>query len=150
MPLPRAIRFETPLPLMINPSTLTPIRLVEPDEGSPNVALTGDGVVFRTEGWYEVLLEVHWDADARSGTRFSHTKIPGQEPLHSEAIAADVLTQLSGGRQLLRGNTIFGPDRTSALVLEVWQDSGRPVEVEKAGLIVRELCVPWSPGSRGS
>ena len=147
MSLPTTTRFETPSPITIAPSALTAIRLAEPDEGSPNVALTADGVVFRTEGWYEVLLEVHWDQGAREGTRFSHTKIPDQEPLHSEAIAADVLAQLSEGRQLLRGNSIFGPERTSCLVLEVWQDSGHPVAVEKAGLIVRELCVPWPPES---
>jgi len=145
MSSPPMIRFETPAPVTIFPSALTPIRLAEPDEGSPNVALSADGVVFRTEGWYEVLLEVHWDAEMRNGTRFSHTKIPDQEPLHSEAINANVLAQLSEGRQLLRGNSLFGPERTSCLVLEVWQDSGRPVEVEKAGLIVRELCVPWPP-----
>src|SRR5947199_10108942 len=145
MSLPRTIKFETPAPITVTPSSLTPIRLTEPDEGSPNVALIDDGVVFQTEGWYEVLLEVHWDPAARAGTRFSHTKIPDQEPLHSEAISADVLAQLSEGRQLLRGNSLFGPERTSCLVLEVWQDSGRAVEVEKAGLIVRELCVPWTP-----
>jgi hypothetical protein len=145
MSLPRTIKFETPSPLMINPSSLTPIRLTEPDDDSPNVALSDDGVVFRTDGWYEVLLEVHWDPAARQGTRFSHTKIPGQEPLHSEAINADVLAQLSEGRQLLRGNSLFGPERTSSLVLEVWQDSGDAVSVEKAGLIVRELSVPWTP-----
>ena len=129
--------------MRIGSSTLTPIRLAEPGDGSPNVGLTDDGVVFHTEGWYEVLLEVHWDPDARQGTRFSHTKIPDQEPLHSEAINAAVLAQISEGRQLLRGNTLFGPDRTTSLVLEVWQDSGRPVEVRSAELVVRELEVPW-------
>ena len=143
--MPTTIRFETPAPVRIESSTLTPIRMAEPGDSSPNVGLTQDGVVFRTEGWYEVLLEVHWDPTARQGTRFSHTKIPGQEPLHSEAIAADVLAQLSEGRQLLRGNSLFGPERTSCLVLEVWQDSGDALSVEKAGLIVRELCVPWTP-----
>ena len=44
----------------------------------------------------------------RLSTRFSHTKIPGQEPLHSEAIDAGVLAAISDGRQLLRGNTRFG------------------------------------------
>ena len=46
------------------------------------------------------------------------------------------------GRQLLRGNTMFGPDRTTSLVLEVWQDSGAPIEVQEAALTVRELRVP--------
>ena len=132
--------------MRIGSSTLTPIRLAEPADGSPHVGFAENGVVFHTEGWYEVLLDVHWDPDARQGTRFSHTKIPGQEPLHSEAIAADVLAQLSDGRQLLRGNSIFGPERTSCLVLEVWQDSGDSVSVENAALIVRELSVPWAPG----
>jgi hypothetical protein len=144
--LPRTIRFETPAPVRIGSSTLTPIRLAAPTGESPNVGLTEDGVVFHTEGWYEVLLEVHWDPEARQGTRFSHTKIPGQQPLHSEAIAADVLAQLSEGRQLLRGNSIFGPERTSCLVLEAWQDSGDAVSVETAALTVRELSVPWTPG----
>lgn len=67
--------------------------------------------------------------------------MPTHEPLHSEAISADVPAQLSDGRQLLRGNNIFGPERTSCLVLEVWQDSGKPIKVHKAALIVRELTV---------
>jgi hypothetical protein len=135
--------FQTAAPVTVQPGHLTPLRLTKPGDCSPKVDLTDDGVVFCTEGWYEVLMEVHWDAANRAGTRFSHTKIPGQEPLHSEAINAEVLAQLSDGRQLLRGNTIFGPDRTSCLVLEVWQDSDQPIVVEKAGLIVRELGVPW-------
>ena len=145
MPPSVTVRFETAAPVDVPNRKLTPVRLHEPEPSSPHVSLVDEGVVFRTEGWYEILLEVHWDADAREGTRFSHTKIPGQEPLHSEAINADVLGQLSEGRQLLRGNSIFGPERTSSLVLEVWQDSGRPVRVEKASLSVRELRVPW-PG----
>ena len=91
-----------------------------------------------------LLLRVDWDSATTAGTRFSHTKIPGQEPLHSEAIDALVLAQLSQGRQLLRGNSLFGPDRTTSLVLEVWQDSGELVKVSYAELVVRELCVPWS------
>src|SRR4051794_36684759 len=145
MSLPTTTRFETPSPITIAPSALTAIRLAEPDEGSPNVALTPDGIVFRTEGWYEVLLEVHWDQGAREGTRFSHTKIPDQEPLHSEAIAADVLAQLSEGRQLLRGNSLFGPDRTTCLILEVWQDSGGPLTGEYAQLTGRGLRAPGAP-----
>ena len=141
----RDVRFETAGAVSVPSGKLTPIDLRPRADPSPHLALEGEGIVFRTEGWYEVLLEVHWDAEVREGTRFSHTKIPDQEPLHSEAINANVLAQLSEGRQLLRGNSLFGPERTSCLVLEVWQDSGRPVEVEKAGLIVRELCVPWPP-----
>ena len=114
-------------------------------EGDDNhVRVAKEGVVFDTDGWYEVLLRVDWDSTIAAGTRFSHTKIPGQEPLHSEAINALVLAQLSQGRQLLRGNSLFGPDRTTSLVLEVWQDSGELVKVSYAELVVRELCVPWS------
>ena len=122
---------------------MTPVRLTTCGEPSPHLAVTSEGVVFRTDGWYEVLMEVHWDPNDDKGTRFSHTKIPGQEPLHSEAINADVLAQLSDGRQLLRGNTLFGPERTSSLVLEVWHDADSPISVEKAGFIIRELAVPY-------
>jgi len=41
------------------------------------------GVAFDTEGWYEVSLRVDWDPDDVTGTRFAHTKISDQEPLHS-------------------------------------------------------------------
>src|SRR5204862_4592639 len=60
----------------------------------------GDGIIFMSDGWYEVLLRVDWDPAETSGTRFAHTKIPGQEPLHSEAISASVLARISDGRQL--------------------------------------------------
>jgi len=140
---PVTIRFETAGPVPVPSRDLTPLPLTEPEAASNNVALGKDGIVFRTEGWYEVLLDVAWDPTARGGTRFSHTKIPGQEPLHSEAIEARVLAEISEGRQLLRGNSLFGPERTSSLVLEVWQDSGDEVDVRGAALIVRELRVPW-------
>ena len=55
-----------------------------------------------------------------------------------------MLAQISEGRQLLRADTLFGPDRTTSLILEVWQDSGELVKVSYAELVVRELCVPWS------
>jgi len=61
-----------------------------------------------------------------------------------------VLARISQGRQLLRGNCLFGPDRTTCLVLEVWHDSDGPVEVAHAGLIVRELHVPWDPDGGAS
>ena len=118
-----------------------PLQPSEPP--SRHFHLADEGIVFDTHGWYEVLLRVDWDPTVTAGTRFSHTKIPDQEPLHSEAIDGAVLVQLSHGRQLLRGNTLFGPDRTTSLVLEVWQDSGRPIEVAYAELVVRELEVPW-------
>ena len=101
--------------------------------------------MFIDVGWYEVLLRVDWDATDTTGTRFTHTKIPSQEPLHSEAVDASVLARISEGRQLLRGNSLFGPDRTTCLVLEVWHDSDRSVCVAYAELVVRELCVPWTP-----
>ncbi|TML89035.1 MAG: hypothetical protein E6G06_15220 [Actinobacteria bacterium] len=137
------IRFATVQPVASANRRLTPIEL-ESSGGSPHVHLAQEGVLFDTDGWYEVLLRVDWDSTITTGTRFSHTKIPGQEPLHSEAINALVLAQLSQGRQLLRGNSLFGPDRTTSLVLEVWQDSGELVKVSYAELVVRELCVPWS------
>jgi len=142
---PRDVRFETQGSVSVPSGSLTPLELSPRDDPSPHLALEDAGIVFRTEGWYEVLLEVQWDPAVIDGTRFSHTKIPDQHPLHSEAIAAQVLVEISGGQQLLRGNTMFGPDRTTSLVLEVWQDSRQPVDVRSAALTVRELRVPWSP-----
>lgn len=127
----------------VPPGEMTPVPLE--GQGSSHVEWADDALAFRTVGWYEVLLEVAWDPDNRVGTRFSHTMIPDQEPLHSEAIAAEVLVQLSGGKQRLRGNTVFGLDATSRLILEVWQDSGEPVQLRSAEIRVRELCVPWTP-----
>jgi hypothetical protein len=148
-------RFETPGPLVVGERRLTRVPLTEPDEGSSAVALGDDTVEFLTAGWYEVLLEVHWDEEETEGTRFAHTKIPGQQPLHSEAIAAAVLAQVSGGRQLLRGNGLFGPPEAplkgpnnvgpSSIALEVWHDSDYPIAVRFASLTVRELSVPWPP-----
>src|SRR5438270_10719090 len=103
---PRDVRFETAGPVSVPPDKLVALPLDAHATSSPHLAMEGEGVVFRTEGWYEVLLEVHWDKAATAGTRFSHTKIPDQHPLHSEAIEAAVLVQISGGRQLLRGNTM--------------------------------------------
>jgi hypothetical protein len=134
--------FCTIEPVTVPDRRLFALTLALPAAPSQHVRLADDGVVFDTDGWYEVLLRVDWDTSNAAGTRFSHTSIPGQEPLHSEAISASVLGQLSNGRQLLRGNTLFGPDRTSSLVLEVWQDSGEPVRVVYAELVVRELEVP--------
>lgn len=137
--------FKAAGPLHVPTNEMTRVPLSSPPDASRHVDGTSSGLVFRTEGWYEVLLSVAWDPSAVDGTRFSHTRIPDQQPLHSEAISAGVLAQLSDGRQLLRGNTLFGPDRTTSLVLEVWQDSGQPVEVRAASLTVRELIVPWVP-----
>jgi ferric-dicitrate binding protein FerR (iron transport regulator) len=40
---------------------------------------------------------------------------------------------------LLRGNTVFGLDHTGEIVLEVWHDSPRPVEVRSGELRVHQL-----------
>jgi hypothetical protein len=141
-------RFETQGPLVVGERRLTRVPLTEPDEGSSAVALGDDAIEFLTAGWYEVLLEVHWDEEETEGTRFAHTKIPGQQPLHSEAITAAVLAQISEGRQLLRGNGLFGPGGPSCIALEVWHDSDYPIAVRFASLTVRELSVPWPPVPR--
>lgn len=70
-------------------------------------------------GWWELLLKVAWSTDDTTGTRFCHTKLPNGFPAHSEAINADVLSQLSGGRQLLRA-VVTGP---LMIAVEVWQDA---------------------------
>jgi hypothetical protein len=142
--------FCTTAATQVRAGELTPMQL-EQQSSSPHVHYrAGEGIEFDTEGWYEVLLRVDWDDNDTTGTRFSHTKIPDQEPLHSEAINADVLVRISQGRQLLRGNSLFGPDRTTCLRLEVWHDSDKPVEVGYAELIVRELHVPWEPDTPAS
>jgi hypothetical protein len=151
-------RFETQGPLVVGERRLTRVPLTEPDEGSSAVALGDDAIEFLTAGWYEVLLEVHWDEEETEGTRFAHTKIPGHQPLHSEAITAAVLAQISEGRQLLRGNGLFGPPEgplkgpgnvgPSCIALEVWHDSDYPIAVRFASLTVRELSVPWPPVPR--
>lgn len=41
---------------------------------------------FIRAGWCEVLLAVSWDPENQDGSRFAHTSIPDQHPLHSEAI----------------------------------------------------------------
>jgi hypothetical protein len=138
-------RFETAGPLIVGERRLTRVPLTEPGEGSSALALRDDAIEFLTAGWYEVLLEVHWDQEETEGTRFAHTKIPGQQPLHSEAIAAAVLAQTSEGRQLLRGNGLFGPVGPSSIALEVWHDSDYAIAVRFASLTVRELNVPWPP-----
>ncbi len=131
--------FRTEHPALVPPRRMTPLRLSMDAPPLKGVVSSGPGIRFETVGWYEVLLAVEWDPHDQEGTRFSHTRIPGQEPLHSEAISAAVLTQLSGGRQLLRGNTIFGLDHTLEIVLEVWHDSPRPVTVRRGELRIRML-----------
>jgi hypothetical protein len=73
------------------------------------------------------------------GSRFAHTAIPDHQPLHSEAINAAVLTALSGGRQLPRGNTIFAPGEVDHVSLEVWHDARRPIVLLGAALEIRDL-----------
>lgn len=141
----RETTFESPGPLRISTRTLTRVALEQTGPASPHLAATPDGIIFHTDGWYEVLMTCHWDPANTTGTRFSHTKIPDQHPLHSEAIDAAVLALISDGRQLLRGNSLFGPDRTSSLVLEVWHNSPEPVDLHTARIVVRELEVPAGP-----
>jgi hypothetical protein len=111
-----------------------------PVEETSVVRVEQGEVVFNERGWYEVLLTVSWDPSNREGHRFAHTSIPDSHPLHSEAIEAAVLSDLSGGRQLLRGNTIFDPDSAiSSLALEVWHDASEPIAIEVASIGLRRL-----------
>jgi hypothetical protein len=86
-----------------------------------------------------VLLTVEWDEQNNAGHRFVHTSIPDKHPLHSEAIEASVLNRISNGTQLLRGNTVFGPDHTDTINLEVWQDSGDEIAIADASLEIRRF-----------
>jgi hypothetical protein len=105
------------------------------------------GITFRRAGWYEVLLTVNWDATNIHGTRFSHTAIPDQHPLHNEAINAAVLAALSSGRQLLRGNTIFVPGEVDHISLEVWHDANATLDILDAGLEIRDLGAAPMPST---
>jgi hypothetical protein len=142
---PSSSVFRIPGSCMVRNRELTPLTLVEGAPSSDALTLTEGAISFVVPGRYEVLLAVHWDSDNRSGTRFAHSRIPDSQPLHSEAIPAEVLAALSDGRQLLRGNGLFGPGGPDTIRLEVWQDSGRPIAVQSASLTVRELMVPWPP-----
>lgn len=143
----RTHRFGTSGVRSVAPRRLTAIPLTQLSPAIQHLATSVDsGVHFRTPGWYEVLLTVEWDTRDAEGTRFSHTRIPGQEPLHSEAISAAVLHQISDGRQLLRGNAVFGPGEADEVILEVWHDSGQATTVGYAELLIRELQVPWRAG----
>src|SRR5438270_3794999 len=93
---------------LIPSGSLTPIHLSQRSD-SAHVLEKDGGIGFLTEGWYEVLLRVDWDPADNGGTRFRHTKIHGQEPLHSDAISSSHLNAISEGRQLLRGNALLGP-----------------------------------------
>jgi hypothetical protein len=139
-------RFQLAEALRLDPKTMTALSLVSVGPTPEDIAIRNGHLCFQRIGWYEVLLRVAWDPAVTTGTRFSHSKIPGQQPLHSEAIDAAVLTEISNGEQLLRGNTVFGHDHTSELVLECWHDAPTAVAITEADLTVRELRVPWSPG----
>ena len=111
-----------------------------PNGPAPGVRIEGGEVIFIAAGWYEVLLAVEWSPENRDGHRFSHTAIPDSHPLHSEAIEADVLADLSDGRQLLRGNTIFDPESPiSSLALEVWHNASESLAVKEASIALRRL-----------
>jgi hypothetical protein len=137
--MPSVIRFATSSAVKVEPNSLTPLRLEAIDGVPGEFRPTDEGVKFVEAGWYEILLTVEWDPDVLEGTRFSHTKIPDDHPLHSEAIDASVLSRISGGRQLLRGNSIFGKEGLDEITLEVWHDADEPVEVRRAELAVRKL-----------
>jgi hypothetical protein len=124
--------------------TLHQVRL-ECDGPAGELQSVDGGVTFSQRGWYEVLLSVEWSATNIEGTRFAHTAVPDQHPLHSEAINAAVLAALSSGRQLLRGNTIFVPGEADHISLEVWHDAAEPIDLHDASLEIRNLDVLLRP-----
>ena len=126
-------------PVAVDTERMTRIELLPDGDVPPEVKTQGASIHFFDEGWFEVLLTVEWDPSVTDGTRFAHTNVPDVHPLHSEAIDARVLSRISEGRQLLRANTIFSPDGPSEIVVEVWHDAGRPVEVRRAELAIRPL-----------
>jgi hypothetical protein len=131
-------RFELAGPHRVPNGSLTRLQLHPVGEQLAGVESDGDCIAFRVAGWFEVLLTVDWDSNVQVGHRFSHTAIPDSHPLHSEAIEARVLTELSDGKQLLRGNTIFEPGSTvNSIALEVWQDSGDFLAIANASLEIR-------------
>jgi len=136
--------FGLTAPAHVPSRSLTPLRLAPTNDCIPGVETHEGGISFKSAGWFEVLLTVDWGSTNRFGTRFSHTAIPDGHPLHSEAIDAGVLVDLSDGKQLLRGNTVFGPKGVDRIQLEVWQDSGTSVDIETASLEIRPL--PSPPG----
>jgi hypothetical protein len=134
--------FKLAGPLQVAPVILTRLSLIA-TTGDIGIQVCEQALVFDSAGWFEVLLTVEWDSANRQGRRFAHTAIPDSHPLHSEAIEADVLADLSDGRQLLRGNTFFDPSSSvRSLALEVWQDSPDPVTIKNASLTIRPLPNP--------
>ena len=132
-------RFELPAPFEVPNTQLSALRLSRQIGTLPGVEAEDGGVRFHRAGWFEIVLTVAWEPTVRHGRRFAHTAVPHQHPLHSEAIEAGVLAELSQGRQLLRGSSVFGPGSIDRVVLEVWQDSGTSVSVPHASLEVRLL-----------
>jgi len=131
--------FALPCDFVVPPRELTLLPLGSRSGQTGDVEAIRGRLQFQRSGWFEVLLTVSWDSADLHGHRFAHTAIPDHHPLHSEAIEASVLESLSGGQQLLRGNSVFEPGEVDTISLEVWQDSGRPVKVTAASLEVRRL-----------
>jgi len=137
--LDEGVRFKTTGTFAVPPRELFRVRLAGSDP-SGDSKLQDSEIEFTSAGWFEILLTVQWDSNDRMGRRFAHTAIPDSHPLHSEAIEADVLADLSDGRQLLRGNTIFDPSSpVRSLALEVWQDSPTPTTIIEASIEIRRL-----------
>lgn len=136
--MPRA-RFRLREVVQVPDRRLTRLPLDSTDAQLSGIDVNDDGIAFGVTGWFEVLLTVDWGSSNRYGTRFSHTAIPDGHPLHSEAIDAGVLVDLSQGKQLLRGNSMFGPERVDRIELEVWQDSGTSLDIRHASLELRPL-----------
>jgi hypothetical protein len=137
--VPSTSRFELPKSVVIPSLKLYRLHLEPVGAQLGEVDSVGGGMRFTAPCWFEVLLTVAWDTGNDRGHRFAHTSIPDQHPLHSEAIEARVLTVLSDGEQLLRGNTVFIPGVLDTLMLEVWHNSDTPTTVRRASLVARRL-----------
>jgi hypothetical protein len=110
---------------------LVPWRLL-PQSATPQVHSGAEGIEFEPVGWFEVLLRVDWDPTDQTGTRVAHTRIPDQEPLHSEAIDA------SGSRE-------SAADANCCVQRSV---RPRPHDGAGAGMTPTNLC--WSVSTNGS
>src|ERR1041385_9273292 len=126
-------QFRAPGPRRIPSRELTHITLVEGRPASDALLLREGAVTFVVPGWYEVMLVVEWDPENRQGARFAHSRIGDSPPLHSEAIPAGVLADISGGGQLLRGDGPFGPGGAGAARLGGWPGSRGPGGVRAGG-----------------
>jgi hypothetical protein len=140
-----SILFELPKPCDILDSKLSLLHLIGVGKQMESIEVSNGHLLFTVACWYEILLTVEWDPTNSRGYRFAHTKIPDTHPLHSEAIEANVLSKLSKGKQLLRGNTFFDPKtNTNSIALEVWQNSGKVIKVRYACLEIRPLTLAVS------